>query len=106
MGRPVQRGRIDRPFAIEQNGRKAELAPPSLPFGSTAGAGHHPPRRGEPSSERQRGVTQAEAEEMRPVHDGFVTGMPPSSPSLTARETGSGHLAARRMFNSFPDGDS
>ena len=106
MGRPVQRGRIDRPVAIEQNGRKAGLAQQSLSFGNTAGAGHDPPRRGEPTSERQRGVTQAEAEEMRPAHDGFITGMQPSSPSLTARETRRGHLAVRRMLTSFPDGDS
>src|SRR6516162_1703268 len=106
MGNPVQRGRIDRPLAIEQDGGEAGLAQKSLSFGTAAGAGHHPPQRDKLTAERQRAVTRAEAEEMRPAHDGSVIGMAPSRPSLAARETQSGNLAARRMLNSFPDGDS
>src|SRR6266851_8735116 len=74
MRHPMKRRRVNRAVAVEENGGVARITQRSRFLGAAAGAGHEPFRRREPVSEGQRGITEAEAEEMRAGHDSCLAG--------------------------------
>src|ERR1700730_15472750 len=81
MGDPIEHPRVDGLLAVEESGGKARLPQHGCLLGAAAGAGYHPPRRDETAGERQRAVAKAEAEEMRPGHEGCRTGVAAGSAS-------------------------